>query len=207
MFINNDLQAYNNGFKLLAGVDEVGRGPFAGPVVSAAVILKPETEIIGLDDSKKLTERRREQLNPIIKDKAITWGIGLASVEEIAQFNILNATFLAMQRAVEQLKMEPDYVLVDGKDFPKLIYSGKELVGNAIIKGESHSKSIAAASVIAKVYRDNLMVQYAQKYPLYGFEQHKGYGSADHRRAILEHGPCPIHRPKFIKNTLQKGKV
>ena len=185
---------FASGVKLICGVDEAGRGPLAGPVCAAAVILPPHLEIPGLNDSKKLSDKRRRELMPIIKDQAIAWGIGFASHEEIDEINILQATFLAMERALAQLQIKPELALIDGnreKDFG--------LPVKTVVKGDSLSANIAAASVLAKVTRDDLMEAEAQNYPQYGFEIHKGYGTKAHYAALTEHGPSPIHRMTFLK--------
>jgi ribonuclease HII len=185
---------YEQGIGVICGVDEAGRGPLAGPVCAAAVILPPHLEIPGLDDSKKLTDKRRRELMPIIKEQAIAYGIGFASHEEIDEINILQATFLAMERAISQLQGKADFALIDGnreKDFG--------LPVKTVVKGDSLSANIAAASVIAKVTRDELMEEIAKEYPQYGFEIHKGYGTKAHYAALTEHGPCPIHRMTFLK--------
>jgi ribonuclease HII len=186
------------GFKYVCGVDEAGRGPLAGPVCAAAVILPEGTVIEGLDDSKKLSEKKRELLFDVIKDKAIAYGIAFASVEEIEELNILGATYVAMTRAVEQLSVNADYVLIDGNRFPPQIKTD----GECVIKGDSKSMSIAAASILAKVTRDRLLLEYAEKYPQYGFEKHKGYGTKAHVDAIKEFGVTEIHRPSFLKKLL-----
>jgi ribonuclease HII len=186
------------GFKYVCGVDEAGRGPLAGPVCAAAVILPEGTVIEGLDDSKKLSEKKRELLFDVIKDKAIAYGIAFASVEEIEELNILGATYVAMTRAVEQLSVNADYVLIDGNRFPPQIKTD----GECVIKGDSKSMSIAAASILAKVTRDRLLLEYAEKYPQYGFEKHKGYGTKAHVDAIKEFGITEIHRPSFLKKLL-----
>ncbi len=185
---------YKQNFKFVCGVDEAGRGPLAGPVCAAAVILPPHIEIPGLNDSKKLTDKRRRELMPIIKDAAIAYGIAFTDEKEIDRINILQATFLAMERAVSQLSIKPDILLVDGnreKDFGIPV--------ETIVKGDSRSASIAAASVLAKVTRDDYLLQMASQYPEYGFEIHKGYGTKAHYAALVEHGPCPIHRMTFLK--------
>lgn len=186
---------YNNGIRLICGVDEAGRGPLAGPVCAAAVILPPHIDIPGLNDSKKLTDKKRRELFPIIKEKAIAYGIAFADEKEIDAINILQATYLAMERAIEQLEIKPETALIDGnraKDFG--------LPTETVVHGDSLSASIAAASVLAKVTRDDYMLQMAQKYPKYGFEIHKGYGTKAHYAAISEFGPCAIHRMTFLKN-------
>ena len=190
--IENSL--YSNGFKVICGVDEAGRGPLAGPVCAAAVILPKGLEIPGLTDSKKLTDKKRRELFPIIKEQAIAYGIGLASHEEIDEINILQATYLAMERALAQLNVQPDIALIDGnraKDFG--------LPVRTVVKGDSLSMNIAAASILAKVTRDDLMLEMAEKYPEYGFEVHKGYGTKAHYEALRTHGATPIHRKTFLK--------
>ena len=185
---------YADGVKIICGVDEAGRGPLAGPVCAAAVILPPHLEIPGLTDSKKLTDKKRRELFPIIKEQAIAYGIGLASEQEIDEINILQATFLAMQRALDQLDVKPELALIDGnreKDFG--------LPVKTVVKGDSLSMNIAAASILAKVTRDDLMVALAGEYPQYGFEIHKGYGTKAHYAALREFGASPIHRMSFLK--------
>ena len=187
-------ELYAGGIVTVCGVDEAGRGPLAGPVCAAAVILPPHLEIPGLDDSKKLTDKRRRELFPVIKEQAIAYGIGLASHEEIDEINILQATFLAMERALAQLKVRPDIALIDGnreKDFG--------LPTQTVVKGDSRSANIAAASVLAKVTRDVIMEEMAEKYPQYGFEIHKGYGTKAHYEALRTYGHSPIHRMTFLK--------
>ena len=185
---------YTRGLKVICGVDEAGRGPLAGPVCAAAVILPDHLELPGLTDSKKLTDKKRRELYPIIKEQAIAYGIGFADQQEIDQINILQATFLAMGRALEQLSIKPELALIDGnreKDFGIPV--------KTIVKGDGLSANIAAASVLAKVTRDDLMAEMACLYPEYGFEIHKGYGTKAHYAALREHGPCPIHRMTFLK--------
>ena len=185
---------YGQGVACICGVDEAGRGPLAGPVCAAAVILPPHLEILGLDDSKKLTDKRRRELFPVIKEQALAYGIGFASHEEIDQINILQATFLAMQRAIDQLEGKANFALIDGnreKDFGLPVMT--------VVKGDSRSANIAAASVLAKVTRDDIMEQMAQEYPQYGFEIHKGYGTKAHYEALRTYGPSPIHRMTFLK--------
>lgn len=177
---------------LVAGVDEVGRGPLAGPVVSAAVILGKDHGIVGLTDSKKLSAKRREVLAEEIKQKAVCWAIGRSEIEEIDEINILQASLVSMQRAVEGLSMNPDFVKVDGNRLPKLACPAE-----AIVKGDLKVEEISAASIIAKVYRDAEMTEAALKYPEYGFERHSGYPTAFHLEAIKQHGVCPIHRKSF----------
>lgn len=185
---------YADGVNVICGVDEAGRGPLAGPVCAAAVILPPHLEIPGLTDSKKLTDKKRRELYPIIKEQAIAYGIGMASEQEIDEINILQATFLAMQRALDQLNIKPDLALIDGnreKDF--------DVPVKTVVKGDSLSMNIAAASILAKVTRDDLMVKLAEEYPQYGFEIHKGYGTKAHYAALTVYGPSPIHRMTFLK--------
>jgi ribonuclease HII len=177
---------------LVAGVDEAGRGPLAGPVVAAAVILDELKPISGLADSKKLTALRREKLFDEIRAKALCCSIAEASVEEIDRLNILQATLLAMRRAVEGLRLKPTMVLVDGNRLPVL-----EMRAEAIVKGDSLVPAISAASILAKVYRDRWCADYHQQYPQYGFAGHKGYGTAEHLSALREHGACPQHRKTF----------
>ncbi|MHC9511163.1 ribonuclease HII [Kangiella sp. M94] len=177
---------------LIAGVDEVGRGPLAGPVVAAAVILDPANPITGLADSKKLTEKRREALSLEIKEKALAWSIARAEVEEIDRINILQASLLAMKRAVETLSHLPELALIDGNHCPEL-----DCRMEAIIKGDSKEPAISAASILAKVARDNEMVEMEQSYPGYGFAKHKGYPTQQHREAIVKLGITPIHRRSY----------
>jgi ribonuclease HII len=199
-----DNSLWQDGVKNLAGLDEVGRGPLAGPVVAAAVILNPRKKIYKVDDSKKLSEKKRLSLVPRIKEKALAWAVAEASVEEINTLNIINASFLAMKRAIDQLPVKPDFLLIDGRDFPTFLYRdlGQPLLGRAVVKGDSISVSIASASVLAKVYRDKLMTDLASTYPQYGFEKHKGYAAKEHMEAVRKFGPSPIHRKKFIRNIL-----
>ncbi len=177
---------------LVAGVDEAGRGPLAGPVVAAAVILDPIKPIEGLADSKILSERKRDSLFDIIKKYALSWSVGMASVEEIDEFNILQATLLAMQRAVNGLAIQPDEALIDGNRLPNLL-----IPAQAIIKGDSKVKAISAASILAKVERDKIMVDYHKKYPDFSFHLHKGYGTGQHLNEIEQFGFLPIHRKTF----------
>lgn len=180
------------GYRIVAGIDEAGRGPLAGPVLAAAVVLPERFDLPGLTDSKKLSAAARERLFPLIRQQAAAIGIGFASPVEIDRLNILQATLQAMQRAVARLYPAPDYLLIDG-----ITPLPVPLAQQSLKKGDSRSLSIAAASVIAKVVRDRLMVHYDRRYPGYGFASHKGYGSVTHRRAIAELGPCPIHRASF----------
>lgn len=181
------------GFTLVAGVDEAGRGPLAGPVSAAAVILDPDRLPDGIDDSKALTPERRAELFDLVIDHALAVGIGLATPAEIDRINIRQATFAAMRRAVRALQIEPHHVLVDGRDVPP----GLPCPGRALVKGDALSLSIAAASIVAKVTRDRLMVRLDAAHPVYGFRVHKGYPTATHRAAILTHGPTPFHRMTF----------
>lgn len=190
-------EAMRTQFGVICGVDEAGRGPLAGDVYAAAVILGESHGIAGLDDSKKLSEKSREKLFDEIREKAQAWCIATASVAEIEQLNILQAALLAMKRAVEGLAVQPAYVLVDGNKFPKIAVPGE-----TVVKGDATSASIAAASVLAKVARDRYMLEQAAIYPQYGFEKHKGYGTAEHRAALQQYGMCPIHRPSFLTRIL-----
>ena len=190
--IENEL--FEQGIGLICGVDEAGRGPLAGPVCAAAVILPPNLMIPGLNDSKKLTDKKRRELFPLIKEQAIAFGIAFADHTEIDTVNILQATYLAMERAIQQLRVKPEYALIDGnraKDFG--------LPVKTVVKGDSLSANIAAASVLAKVTRDDLMLEMAETYPDYGFEIHKGYGTKAHYEALRKHGASPIHRQSFLK--------
>ena len=182
------------GYDLICGVDEAGRGPLAGPVCAAAVILPWNLEIPGLNDSKKLTDARRRELLPVIQERALAYGIAFASPQEIDEINILQATFLAMERALSQLSIKPDLALIDGnrsRDFG--------LPVETIVKGDARSANIAAASILAKVTRDDYMIEQSKLYPAYGFEIHKGYGTKRHYAALEQFGPCPIHRASFLK--------
>lgn len=193
-----ELEAMNNGYKLICGVDEAGRGPLAGPVCAAAVILSPDTVIEGLNDSKKLSEKKREQLFDIIKQKAVAYSIAYGTVDEIEQYNILNATYLAMNRAINSLQISPDFAIIDGNRIPTDI----SVDAMYLIKGDMKSMSVAAASVLAKVTRDRLMLEYDLKYPEYSFKQHKGYGTKAHYEAIAKNGICEIHRKSFLKGVI-----
>ena len=190
------------GFPVIAGVDEAGRGPLAGPVVAAAVILPPEVEIEGLNDSKKLTPARREALFSVITQTALSYCVSGASVEEIESLNILQATFLAMRRAVEGLSVPVDLLLIDGNQMP----GGLSVPARTVVKGDGRSASIAAASILAKVTRDRYMVQMDTQYPGYGFAQHKGYGTKAHYAALTQKGLSPLHRPSFLKKWRDGGK-
>ena len=187
-------QYYGRGIRLVCGVDEAGRGPLAGPVCAAAVILPEHVEIPGLDDSKKLSDKRRRELFPLIKENAIAYGIAFSDHREIDEINILQASLLAMERAIRMLDPVPEVVLIDGnraKDFG--------IPAETVVHGDSLSASIAAASILAKVTRDDYMVRMAEEYPQYGFEVHKGYGTKVHYAALEEFGPCSIHRNTFLK--------
>mgnify|MGYP002568576369 FL=1 len=179
-------------------MDEAGRGPLAGPVCAAAVILPEGAVIEGLDDSKKLTEKKREKLYDIIKETAVAYSVAYGTLEEIESVNILEATYLAMNRAIEGLNVKPDFALIDGNRVPR----GIKIPCETIVKGDSKSMSVAAASVLAKVTRDRLMLEYDKKYPEYNFKKHKGYGTKEHTELIKQYGPCEIHRLSFLKNIL-----
>ena len=191
-----ETQVKSKGFKVVCGVDEAGRGPLAGPVCAAAVILNEEIE--GLNDSKKLSEKKREALFDEIKEKALSYSIAFASVEEIEEHNILNATYLAMNRAIDGLNIKADFALIDGNRVP----AGISVPCETVVKGDAKSCSIAAASILAKVTRDRLMLEEDKKYPEYNFKKHMGYGTKEHTDAILKHGMSPIHRPSFLKKLL-----
>ena len=192
-------KAHEDGFAVVCGVDEAGRGPLAGPVYAAAVILPDGLEELGINDSKKMTEKKREALFDIITDNAIAYGIGFATETEIDEINILNATFLAMRRAVEAMGVKPDLVLVDGNRKPNTGYEEMTLV-----KGDAKSISISAASILAKVSRDRYMKDLAERHPEYKFEQHKGYGTKLHYEMIEQYGILPDHRRSFLKKILEK---
>lgn len=189
-----ETQLKEKGYNFICGVDEVGRGPLAGPVVCAAVIMPLDDVIDGVDDSKKLTAKKREKLAEEIKQKAIAYAICRVEADVIDEINILQATRLCMKNAIESLSVTPDYVIVDGNMTLDI-----SIPQNYIIKGDANSYSIGAASIIAKVYRDKLMEEYAKEYPFYGFEKNAGYGTALHINGIKEHGLCPIHRLSFTK--------
>ncbi len=186
------------GYKFICGVDEAGRGPLAGPVCAAAVILPENAEIDGLNDSKKLSEKKREQLFDVICEKAIAYSIAFGSLEEIEELNILRATFLAMNRSIEGLKIPADFALIDGNRIPTDI----KIPCETVVKGDAKSQSIAAASILAKVTRDRLLLEYDKQYPEYNFKKHKGYGTKEHTDLILKHGISPIHRKSFLKKLL-----
>ncbi len=201
MMLEYEKMYKEQGYTAICGVDEAGRGPLAGPVYAAAVILPEGLLIEGVNDSKKLTEKKREELFDVIKEKAAAYCIASASVEEIEELNILGATMLAMKRAVEGLSVKADFAMIDGNKKPPL-----EIPCEAIVKGDAKSESVAAASILAKVSRDRYMLEMAEKYPVYSFEKHKGYGTKVHREAILEYGPCEIHRPSFLKKLMSGEK-
>lgn len=189
-----ELAARDAGYRHVCGIDEAGRGPLSGPVVAAACVLEPGTEIPGLNDSKKLTPKKRDLLYDLVIERATDFAVGFATPEEVDSINILNATMLAMRRAITALKVSADYALVDGnyiRDYP--------IPARAIIKGDSLSMSVAAASILAKVTRDRLCLEDDRQYPMYGFAKHKGYGTAEHIAALRTYGPCPIHRKTFLK--------
>lgn len=193
-----EISAKENGFSFVCGIDEAGRGPLCGPVYAAAVILPDGIEIDGLNDSKKLSEKKREALFDVIIQKAVAYSIGVATEREIDEINILNATFLAMCRAVEGLKVNADFALVDGNKIPK----GLKIPAQAIVKGDSASMSIAAASILAKVSRDRFMMELDEKYPQYQLSKHKGYPTKLHRELVKEYGPNEIYRMTFLKKIL-----
>ncbi|MBQ9060674.1 MAG: ribonuclease HII [Firmicutes bacterium] len=195
-------QLHAEGISYIAGVDEVGRGPLAGPVVTAAVVLPADFDVLGIDDSKKLSEKRREELCEVITEKALAWGIGMADQQVIDEINILQATKQAMRQAIEEADRmlrektggSIERVLLDAVELPDL-----SVPQESIIKGDAKVLAIAAASIVAKVTRDRMMVRYAKDYPWYSFEKNKGYGTKDHYTGLREHGPCPIHRKTFLK--------
>lgn len=187
-------EALAKGYKSVCGVDEAGRGPLAGPVCAAAVILPEGMIIEGVNDSKKLSEKKRESLFDVIREQALSYSIAYATVDEIEEINILNATMLAMRRAIDGLDIKADYAMIDGNKIPPL-----DIDAECIVKGDAKSMSIACASILAKVSRDRLLYKYAEEYPMYGFDKHKGYGTKVHREAILKYGPCPYHRKSFLK--------
>lgn len=187
-------EALAKGYKSVCGVDEAGRGPLAGPVCAAAVILPEGVIIDGVNDSKKLSEKKRESLFDVIREQALSYSIAYATVDEIEEINILNATMLAMRRAIDGLDIKADYAMIDGNKIPPL-----DIDAECIVKGDAKSMSIACASILAKVSRDRLLYKYAEEYPMYGFDKHKGYGTKVHIEAILKYGPCPYHRKSFLK--------
>ncbi len=192
-------QLNEKGYNFICGVDEAGRGPLAGPVCAAAVILPKDTVIEGVNDSKKLTEKKREELFDVVTKEALAYCIAFGSVEEIEEYNILKTTLNTMKRAVEGLDVKADYAIIDGNKLPDI-----SIPCEYVIKGDAKSISIAAASILAKVSRDRLMLEYAQKYPEYGFEKHKGYGTKLHTEMILKYGPTNIHRLSFLKKLLNE---
>lgn len=187
-------EALAKGYKSVCGVDEAGRGPLAGPVCAAAVILPDGVIIDGVNDSKKLSEKKRESLFDVIREQALSYSIAYATVDEIEEINILNATMLAMRRAIDGLEIKADYAMIDGNKIPPI-----DIDAECIVKGDAKSMSIACASILAKVSRDRLLYKYAEEYPMYGFDKHKGYGTKVHREAILKYGPSPYHRKSFLK--------
>lgn len=184
-------------YEYIAGVDEAGRGPLAGPVYAAAVILKPSARIDGINDSKKLSEKKREELYDVIIENSVAYSVYSVDEKTIDEVNILNATHMAMNGAVNSLSVQPDFVLIDGNSIKNMT-----LPHETIVKGDAKSISIAAASILAKVSRDRYIIKMAEKYPEYGFEKHKGYGTKAHTEAILKYGPCEIHRKTFLKKLL-----
>ncbi len=192
-------QAIANGYQIICGVDEAGRGPLAGPVCAAAVVLPKGCIIEGVNDSKKLSEKKRELLYDKIIAEAEDYSIAAATAQEIDEINILQATFLAMKRAIDGLKIKPDYAMIDGNRMPTI-----DICGETIVKGDGRSASIAAASILAKVTRDRYMLKMAEKYPEYKFEKHKGYGTKLHYEMLNEYGPCEIHRQSFLKSWYDK---
>ena len=198
--LSYEISAKEKGYRSVCGVDEAGRGPLAGPVCAAAVILHDNCEIEGLNDSKKLSEKKREALFDLIKEKAVSYCIAFASVEEIEEYNILEATYIAMNRAIDGLEIPADFALIDGNRTPK----GIKIPCETIVKGAGLSLSIAAASVLAKVTRDRLLLEIDKEYPQYNFKKHKGYGTKEHTDLILQYGPSPVHRMSFLKKLLGK---
>lgn len=190
---------YEKGYSFVCGVDEAGRGPLCGPVVAAAVILPKNECIEGVNDSKKLSEKKREKLYDDIVEKAVAYGIGISDVSVIEEVNILNATKIAMKKAIENLKIKPDYVLIDGNQMIDI-----DIDGQTVVSGDAKSESIAAASIIAKVTRDRMLIEYDKKYPEYGFAKHKGYGTKAHIEAIGKYGLTDIHRPSFCTKFVNK---
>ena len=192
---------YSKGIKLVCGVDEAGRGPLCGPVVAAAVILKPDSKIEGVNDSKKLSEKKREQVYESIMENALAVGVGMSDVDVIESVNILNATKLAMKEAISKLKVQPEYVLIDGNQMIDIT-----IPGETVVHGDAISESIAAASIVAKVTRDRMLIEWDKTYPEYGFAKHKGYGTKAHVEAIGKYGLTPIHRPSFCTKFIKGGK-
>ena len=193
-WLDFEKEALAKGYNSVCGVDEAGRGPLAGPVCAAAVILPEGVIIDGVNDSKKLSEKKRESLFDVIREQALSYSIAYATVDEIEEINILNATMLAMRRAIDGLDIKADYAMIDGNKIPPI-----DIDAECIVKGDAKSMSIACASILAKVSRDRLLYKYAEEYPMYGFDKHKGYGTKVHREAILKYGPCPYHRKSFLK--------
>ncbi len=189
-----EYQLFDEGISPVCGVDEAGRGPLAGPVCAAAVLLPPGLELPGLNDSKKLSEKKREALFAQITAQAVSYGIAFADVDEIERHNILGATYLAMNRAIAMLEPQPALALIDGNRA-----AGITVPCRTVVKGDSRCASIAAASILAKVSRDRLLLELDARYPMYGFARHKGYGTKAHYAALREYGPCPAHRPSFLK--------
>ena len=187
---------HESGLKYIAGIDEAGRGPLAGPVVVGVAIMKPDSFIEGINDSKKISESKREKLYEQITEEAMAWSVGIVTEKEIDELNILNATKKALEKALDSLQIRPDRILVDALEH----IDTKGVPYTSVIKGDAKIYSISAASIIAKVTRDRIMREYDEVYPEYGFAKHKGYGTAAHIGAIKEHGPCPLHRKTFIKN-------
>ena len=185
---------YDKGYINIAGIDEAGRGPLCGPVVAAAVISPKDKKIEGVNDSKKLTEKKREKLYDDIMNEAVAVGVGISEVDVIEKVNILNATKIAMKKAIENLKVKPDYCLIDGNQMIDIVIDAE-----TVVSGDAKSESIAAASIIAKVTRDRMLIDYDKLYPEYGFAKHKGYGTKAHIEAIKKYGLTPIHRPSFCK--------
>lgn len=192
---------YAKGYKLICGVDEAGRGPLCGPVVAAAVILKPDDKIEGVNDSKKLSEKKREKLYDDIMENALAVGVGMSDVDVIEEVNILNATKIAMKKAIESLSIKPEYVLIDGNQMIDI-----DIKGETVVSGDAKSESIAAASIIAKVTRDRMLIEWDKKYPEYGFAKHKGYGTKAHIEAIGKYGLTPIHRKSFCTKFVKEEK-
>ena len=192
---------YSKEIKLVCGVDEAGRGPLCGPVVAAAVILKPDSKIEGVNDSKKLSEKKREQVYEAIMQNALAVGVGMSDVDVIESVNILNATKLAMKEAISKLKVQPEYVLIDGNQMIDIT-----IPGETVVHGDAISESIAAASIVAKVTRDRMLIEWDKQYPEYGFAKHKGYGTKAHVEAIGKYGLTPIHRPSFCTKFVKGEK-
>ncbi len=192
---------YSKGIKLVCGVDEAGRGPLCGPVVAAAVILKPDSKIEGVNDSKKLSEKKREQVYENIMENALAVGVGMSDVDVIESVNILNATKLAMKEAISKLKVQPEYVLIDGNQMIDIT-----IPGETVVHGDAISESIAAASIVAKVTRDRMLIEWDKQYPEYGFAKHKGYGTKAHTDAIAKYGLTPLHRPSFCTKFVKGEK-